>query len=272
MTWAYSPPRRNKRPHGLARDFALAHAVCDRRSRGSGYGVGERGRLFEKLDFLRQLGSARRLHGRVAVLNHKFGKMRPESLGENRIGFIQPEPAVGQPVLLQCRPQNVSDQSLDQSLLLNDRNGMGFLYPGHGPVDSVAFSSGAEEDRLPALNKEGPVQRRRFACNQLRPQIRQIAAVLVLPDEQRVKSRSAPLCVRFGDPLCPQCGVVDSALVTDVPWPLSEMVRLHCLALPPQCDRQPARKALAFIVRCCARRFPTAKPLLLRARAARGRS
>ena len=62
-------------------------------------------------------------------------------------------------MLAQDGSKDVLDQPLDQGLFLDDRNGVRFLDPGHRTVDAVAFSPGAEEDGLSALDEKRAVQR-----------------------------------------------------------------------------------------------------------------
>ena len=127
--------------HGLPSDFAFAHTVGNRGRRRRRYRVRERRSFFEKRNLLGELDHASLLHGRVAVLDREFWELRGEGLGEDGVGLVQPELGLRQAVFLDDRTEDLPHQPLDQRPLLDDRNGMGLLDPGHRPVDPVAFSA-----------------------------------------------------------------------------------------------------------------------------------
>ena len=68
---------------------------------------------------------------------------------------------------------------------------------------------------LPSTSKRA-VERGGLAGDQLRAQVGQVAAILVLPDQQGVEARLPALLVGLGDALLPQRVEIDAAFVADV--------------------------------------------------------
>jgi hypothetical protein len=184
---------------------------CDRAHR-----VGDRGRLLEQDDLFIELDHAGKLHRRIAVFDLQFGKMLLQRLVENHVGFIEAELGVGEAVFLQHRAEDVLHQPVDQRFLLDDRDRVGFLDPRHRAVDAVALAARAKHNRIMALDQQRPVECGGLAGDQLRAQIGEVAAVLVLPHQEGIEAGFLALLVGFGDALAAQRLQVDAAFVADV--------------------------------------------------------
>jgi hypothetical protein len=130
--------------HSFRCYFALADALGDCRNAARGYGIGNRRRLLEKHDLLRQLDHARLLHRRVTILNDKLCKFRRQGFNENSIGFVEADLAVAQPVFSENGAYDFVEHSLDKRFFFNDGNGVDFFDPRHGAIDAIAFSTRAE--------------------------------------------------------------------------------------------------------------------------------
>src|SRR5581483_2732250 len=79
----------------------------------------------------------------------------------------------------------------------------------------LRLAAGAEQDRRRVPDEQAPVQLRRLAGDQLRPQPRQEANVLVLPDEERVEPGRLELGASLRHPLLAKHVRVRTVFVID---------------------------------------------------------
>jgi len=151
----------------------------------------------------------------VTIHQLQIREMSSHRVDEGDIGLIDREATRRQTSRLEERDEDVTDEPIDQLSLFHDGDCMCLPDPAHPESGLVDLATRSQQDRVVIGGEQGAIQRRGLASDQLRPQRREIADVLVFPHQHGIGIRVGESFMGLGDTLPTKLGEVVAILPID---------------------------------------------------------